>query len=122
MNAATRRANRRQLRAALRQRRRDNQATHRARKAAATREPQAASIHLIAAGLTPADAKRYAGAFSRGVIANGTAETTVKLKGRVTKRVAVKLYDRATFSLRLATYRPKDRAAAARFERIALAA
>lgn len=115
MNARARAA-----RATLRQRTRDNRATHKARKNVATSTPQAASTHLIAAGLTPTDAKRYAGAFSRGVIADSTAKTTVKLKGRTRKTVNVKLYDRATFALRLATYRPKDRAAAARFEQAAV--
>lgn len=117
---AERRANRRQLQATLRQRRRDNQATHRATKAVATGQPQSAKNHLIAAGLTPTDAKRYAGAFSRGMVADDTAETKIKLKARVRKTVTIKLYSAATFALRLATYRPRDKAAAARFEQAAL--
>ncbi|MGW2284931.1 hypothetical protein [Streptomyces phaeochromogenes] len=44
----------------------------------------------------------------------------MKLKGRVRKTVAVKLYDTATFAARLATYRPKDSTAAAAFGRLAL--
>jgi hypothetical protein len=117
MNARARAARR-----TIRQRRRDNQATHKAHKNVATGRPQPASTHLVAAGLTPADAKRFAGAFSRGVIADSTRQATVKLKGRTRKTVSLKLYARTTFALRLATYRPRDKAAAARFERIALAA
>lgn len=119
MNARTRRTARRQLRSTLRQRTRDNRATHRATKAVATGRPQSAKNHLIAAGITSTDAKRFAGAFSRGMVADDTRQATVKLKGRVTRRVNLKLYSAATFALRLATYRPKDQAAAARFEQAA---
>lgn len=119
MNAATRRTNRRQLRATLRQRTRDNRATHHATKAVATGRPQSAKNHLIAAGLDAHTAKRFAGAFSRGAQATGTDRTTVKLRGRRRKAVTVKLYDRDAFTARLITYRPKDKTAAAKFARLA---
>lgn len=77
---------------------------------------------LVAAGLDDATAKRFAGAFSNGATPTATGETTVKLRGRTTKRVAVKLYDQAAFAARLATYRPRDKKAAALFGRLALAA
>lgn len=88
-------------------------------RAVATGTPQTARTHLVAAGLNDTTAKRYASAFSRGVTADATRETTVKLKGRVTKRVTVKLYNARTFAARLAVYRPKDITAAAQFEHAA---
>ena len=115
MNASARNARR-----ILRQRANDTRTTRRAHRNTATGRPQTARTHLIAAGIPTADAQRFAGAFSRSVTPTATTETTIKLKGRTTKRVPVKLYDTATFAARLATYRPKDRAAAARFERAAL--
>ena len=114
MNARTRTA--RQI---LKTRTRTNRAASRARRAIATRTPQPARTHLTAAGIDDATAKRFAGAFSRGVQADGTRETTVKLKGRTRKTVAVKLYSARTFAARLAVYRPKDLTAAARFEQAA---
>jgi hypothetical protein len=102
-----------------RQRSIDTRATRRAIKATATGAPQTARTHLVAAGLDDTTAVRFAGAFSRGVTADDTRETRIKLKGRVTKRVAVKLYSAATFAARLATYRPKDKTAAAKFARAA---
>lgn len=113
--ARARRAQVRQLRAEIR-------AHRRATKAVATGAPQTAKTHLIASGVDTATAARFVGAFSRSVLATATATTTIKLKGRVTKRVAVKLYDVATFRARLAVYRPKAAAAAATFERAALLA
>jgi hypothetical protein len=112
----------RQARRTIRQRATDTRAQNRATRAVATGRPQTARTHLLAAGLSDTDARRFAGAFSRSVLPTATTETVVKLKGRVTKTVPVKLYDRRTFVARLAVYRPKDRAAAARFERLALAA
>lgn len=94
----------------------------RAVKAVATGTAQPVRTHLVAAGLDDATAKRFAGAFSRGVVADGARETSVKLKGRNRKRVQVKLYTLTTFAARLAVYRPKDKAAAAMFTRLALAA
>lgn len=114
MNARTRTA-----RHILKTRTRTNHATARAHRTLATGQPQTARTHLLAAGLDDATAHRFAGAFSRGVLADGTRETTVKLKGRTTKRVAVKLYSAQTFAARLAVYRPKDLTAAARFEQAA---
>jgi hypothetical protein len=90
-------------------------AARRAHRAVATGTPQPAKTHLIAAGLDPLLAKRFAGAFSQRVNPTATGETVVKLKGRVTKRVSVKLYNLPAFAARLAVYRPKDRAAAAAF-------
>lgn len=121
-HAATRRdhrATRRTLRATLRRRTAETRATQRAVRAVATGTPQPARTQLVAAGLDDVTAKRFAGAFSRGLVADDTRETVIKLKGRVRKTVAVKLYAAATFAARLATYRPKDAVAAARFEILA---
>lgn len=90
-----------------------------ARRALATGRPQTAKTHLVGRGLAPTLAKRFAGAFSKGVTPTAIAETVIKLKGRVTKRVAVKLYDSTVFAARLATYRPRDKAAAAAFHALA---
>lgn len=109
-------------RATLRQRAANTRAARRATKAVNTGAPQSARTHLVAAGLDDPTAKRYAGAFSRGVTADGTRETAIKLKGRTRKTVATKLYSRATFAARLAIYRPRDKAAAALFAHLALAA
>lgn len=115
-----RRANRRTLAATLRHRTAAHRAAARARRALATSPLQPVRTRLVAAGLDDATAKRFAPAFSRGVIADGARTTTVKLKGRVRKAVQVKLYAARTFAARLATYRPKDRVAAARFETLAV--
>jgi hypothetical protein len=104
---------------ALRNRIRDQRTTRRATKAVATGTPQTARTHLVAAGLTDATAKRYAGAFSRGTTPTTQAQTEVKLRGRRTKRITVKLYDRAAFTARLSVYRPKDLTAASLFEQAA---
>jgi hypothetical protein len=93
--------------------------TRRAVKAVATGAPQPAKTHMIAAGIDAATAKRFAGAFSNRVSATATGETTIKLKGRRTKLVPVKLYDRATFTARLSVYRPKNLTAAGIFARAA---
>ena len=113
------RATRRALRATLRRRTAETRATRRAVRAVATGTPQPARTQLVAAGLDDATARRFAGAFSRGLTADDTRETHIKLKGRVRKTVAVKLYAAATFAARLATYRPKDSVFAARFEVLA---
>lgn len=117
MNDRTRTARR-----TLRQRAAQHRATRRARRAIATGTPQPARTQLVAAGLDDTTAKRYAGAFSRGVTADGTRTARIKLVGRTRKTVAVKLYSRETFAARLATYRPRDKAAAALFARLTLAA
>lgn len=109
----------RKARNQIRQMTRTQRAASRARRQIATGAPQTARTHLVAAGLDDATAKRFAGAFSARQTPTATATTKVKLKGRRTKRVTVKLYDSAAFTARLATYRPKDKTAAARFERIA---
>ncbi len=88
-------------------------------KAVATGAPQSAKTHLIAAEIDAETAKRFAGAFSTKVTPTATGTTEIKLKGRRTKTVPVKLYDRETFVARLGVYRPKDKKAAALFERAA---
>lgn len=106
--------------AILRQRRSDTRTTRRAHRALATGTPQTARTHLTAAGIPTTDAHRFSAAFSRGITPTATTHTTIKLKGRTTKTVPVKLYDRAAFAGRLATYRPKDKTAAARFNAAAM--
>ncbi|MEU3982535.1 hypothetical protein AB0F77_20975 [Streptomyces sp. NPDC026672] len=121
-NSLTRRehrATRRALRATLRRRTTETRAARRAVRAVATGNPQPARTRLVAAGLDDSTAKRFAGAFSRGLVADDTRETTIKLKGRVRKTVAVKLFAARTFTTRLATYRPRDTHFAARFELLA---
>jgi hypothetical protein len=113
------RAKRRALRATLRRRTAATRATQRAVRAVATGQPQPVRTRLVAAGLDDATAKRFAGAFSRGMVADDVRETKIKLKARITKRVQVKLFNARTFAARLATYRPKDATAAARFELLA---
>jgi hypothetical protein len=117
----TRRATARNRRAVLRHRAAATRAARRAHRAIATGTPQPVRTRLVAAGLDDATAQRFAGAFSRGVTADGTRETKVKLRGRVAKRVQVKLYTAGTFAARLATYRPKNPVAAARFAQLATA-
>lgn len=112
-------ASTRQQRHTLRTRSTNTRATRRAHRLIATNTPQTARTHLTAAGLDDHTAKRYAGAFSRGTTPTTTRETEVKLRGRRTRRVTVKLYDRATFAARLATYRPRDLTAAGLFEQAA---
>jgi len=114
-----RRATRRTLAATLRRRTAATRATRRAVRAVATGAPQPVRTRLVAAGLDDATAKRFAGAFSRGLAADDVRETRIKLKGRVRKTVAVKLFAARTFAARLATYRPKDVVVAARFEMLA---
>ncbi|MEW2266889.1 hypothetical protein [Streptomyces sp. NPDC047868] len=104
---------------ALRQRTREQRTARRAFKATATGTPQTARTHLIAAGINDATAKRYAGAFSRGITADDTRDARIKLKKRTRKTVTVKLYSATTFAARLAVYRPKDLTAAALFEQAA---
>lgn len=112
-------ASNRQARRTIRTRAAQARATRRAHRAVATGTPQTARTHLLAAGIDQATAKRYAGAFSRGTTPTQTGQTVVKLRGRNRKHVTVKLYDAATFTARLAVYRPRDLAAAARFEQAA---
>ncbi|MFE3580542.1 hypothetical protein [Streptomyces vinaceus] len=106
-------------RAVRRQRAAATRTTRRAARALATGQPQPATIHLIGRGLDAKTAKRFAGAFSRGVAPTAMGETVVKLKGRARKAVALKLYDLATFAARLAVYRPRDPHAAAQFASLA---
>ncbi|MDI5964851.1 hypothetical protein [Streptantibioticus silvisoli] len=119
MRPTTRRQETRTAARILRDRANTTRATRRAVRAVATGTPQAASTHLTAAGLSPTDAHRFSGAFSRSVTPTTTGTGVIKLKGRVTKTVPVKLYDTAAFNARLAVYRPKDTAAASRFAQAA---
>lgn len=112
---ATNRARRAQLRNLIR----TNKRTQAARKAIAAGRPASAKSHLITAGLPVELADRYASAFSRGMTALELGQADIKLKGRVTKDVNVKLYDVQAFLTRLGSYRPKDKAAAAEFARVA---
>lgn len=113
------RATRRALRATLRRRTAATRATQRAVRAVATGTPQPVRTRLVAAGLDDATARRFAPAFSRGLVADDTRETRIKLKARVRKTVQVKLFSARTFAARLATYRPKNPVVAARFELLA---
>lgn len=110
--------NARTARATIRTMRRDNRAIRAAHKAVAA-GPASAKHHMIAAGVPVATAERFAGAFSRGMVATDKVTVAIKLRGRVVKRVEVKRYNADTAAARLATYRPKDEAAAALFERVA---
>lgn len=112
-------ASQRQQRQTLRTRSAHTRAAARAHRQVATGLPQTARTHLVAAGLDDHTAKRYAGAFSRGVTADLTIQAPVKLKGRTRKMVPVKLYAATTFAARLTTYRPKDLTAASLFEQAA---
>lgn len=103
----------------IRHRANTNRATRKATRNVATGRPQTARTHLTAAGLTDTTAKRYAPAFSRGILADDVATTRIKLKGRARKTIQAKLYTLTTFTQRLATYRPKDKTAAALFARAA---
>lgn len=114
MNDRTRTARR-----TIRQRATHTRAARKAQRAIATGLPQPARTHLIAAGIDDTTAKRFAGAFSRGVTADATRTAKVKLKGRRFRRVQVKLYAATTFAARLQTYRPKDVTGAALFARAA---
>lgn len=103
----------------LRQRATANRTTRRAHRLTNTNQPQTARTHLIAAGLDDTTAKRYAPAFSRGTTPDATRTTKIKLKGRTRKTVQTKLYTHTTFTARLATYRPRDKHAAALFANLA---
>lgn len=105
--------------AKLRDLRRTVRARHAATRRIATGQPQSARTWLLAAGMDPKDAKRFAGPFSRGQQADATGETTVKLKGRATATFPVKLYGRVAATARLAVYRPGDRSVWARLSRSA---
>lgn len=109
----------RQARATRTARVRQVRAARRAVKAVATGQPQSARTRLVAGGLDDRIAKNYAAAFSRGLQATDTVERCIKLRGRVTKSVTVKLYDRATFAARLATYRPGITSVAVQFAAVA---
>lgn len=117
-------ASNRHRRAQVRAMVRESRAHSRAVRNVNTGAPQTARTHLVAVGIDSATAARFAPAFSRSVIATATTTAKVKLtrQSRRTKRVAVKLYDLATFAARLAVYRPaKDKTAAATFATAALA-
>ena len=107
-------ASNRHRRAQLRTIARDVREQRRAAKRMALAVVAPVRVQLLAAGVDAATAKRFAPAFSRGLVRAATGTTVIKLKGRVTKRVDVKLYDRARFAARLEAYRPATDAAAAR--------
>lgn len=112
-------ASARKARRQIREMSKTTRAQNRARRQLNTNPIQSAKTHLLAAGLDLADTKRFAGAFSARQTPTATGTTRIKLKGRTRKTVTVKLYAPEIAAARLATYRPKDRAAAARFERAA---
>ena len=118
-------ANARKARATLRTMRREVSATHaktravrRAHKAVNTGLATAKN-HMIVAGIPVDMAERFAGAFSRGMVAQGQTTVSVRRGGRCVLRRKAKLYSPETAAARMATYRPKDKAAAAVFERVA---
>lgn len=113
MNANARRA-RREIRSLARATR----ATRRAHRNV-NAGPASAKHHLIVAGVSLATADRFAGAFSRGMVAADKMDVSLKLRGRRRKAIQVKRYVAETVIMRLATYRPKDAVAAAEFERVA---
>ena len=117
------RAHRATARRAQEAKRRELARTVRARHAAARRvatgQPQSARTWLLAAGMDAKDAKRFAGPFSRGQQADATGTTVIKLKGRATAVVPVKLYSRPAATARLAVYRPADRSISAKLARSA---
>ena len=113
----------RKLRAVIRTSRKEARARKLAARALSSGTPVSVRTHLVALGASDATAKRYAAALSRGLTPASTTQTTIKLKGRVTKTVSVKLYDTATFLTRLAAYRPKTNPEAAQlFAQLAAAA
>lgn len=110
---AASRQRRAQLRTATRNLREQRAATK--RMALAVVAP--VRTQLLAVGVDVATARRFAPAFSRGLVRAATGTTVIKLRGRRTKRVDVKLYDRTRFAARLVAYRPaKDVDAARVFE------
>jgi hypothetical protein len=109
----------RNRRATLRGRTRANRAYDRAIKAVATGAPQPVRTHLLAVGLPAPVAKRYSGAFSRGIGSPVTTDVKRKIRGRFCLVVPVKLVTADVFAARLATYRPKDPAAARVFAALA---
>lgn len=111
MNRTARRTVRRQMLRTLRERRA-------AAKALATGWPVSARTFLLTVGLSADDAKRYAGAFSRGVLPIIVVDKVVKT-GRRRRLVPVKLYDLTTLRHRLEVYRPRERAAHDRFRSVA---
>lgn len=108
---AARRAQARQLRATAAQAR----AVARAARVKRNGTPATARTLLVAAGLPDDIAKRYAGAFSKGVEAMLPKVSKRIPTGRRSKRVQVAVYTHAEFAARLATYRPKNAEHAALF-------
>jgi hypothetical protein len=111
------RAEHRRLAKLAREAARANRRIHRAHRDAATGAPQTAKTWMIVAGISIPTADRFASAISRAVPARHTIMVTVKPRAhsRRTKTVTAKQYDRHTFAIRLATYRPRDPAAAREF-------
>lgn len=104
----------RKARTTLRTRTSANRARRAARRQLFAGTPQPVSTHLIGRGLDPALAHRFAGAASRAAgVADATTTARIKLRGRVTKTVNVKLFSAARIDSVLTTYRPKSNPAAA---------
>lgn len=87
--------------------------------------PVTAKTFLIAAGVSAEDAQRFAGAFSRGVKAEGKVARVMRVRRKAATqanhyaviRCTTKTYELDALRARLAVYRPKsDPTAAARFE------
>lgn len=108
---AARRAQARKLRATAAQTR----AVARAARVKRNGTPATARTLLVAAGLPDDIAKRYAGAFSKGVEAALPKVSKRIPTGRRSKRVQVAVYTHAEFAARLAVYRPKNADHAALF-------
>lgn len=120
----SKRAHRRQRRMIIQQLRegvRTQRAQNRALRHTSQSELRSAKTWLLASGLSLPLASRFAGAFSRSMLHQGLGQVKVKLRhgSRRCKYVPVKLYDRTTFMTRLATYRPRDKEAALKFNQIA---
>lgn len=110
-------------RRALRERAHGTRAARRATKDVRDGGLHTAKTWLMALGHTYDDADRYSGGFSRGIDADGTLTRTKRGRRkdgtRYRREETVKLYTPAKAAARAAVYRPQDKAAAARFERVA---
>lgn len=112
-------ANARKARQEIRDMRRVNRKLTVWDKEALSGRPCSVKAYLVHQGMDFTVAERFASAFSRGMVPQAKRQVEIKLRGRRTKRVDVKLYNRPTLDARLATYRPKDATAAAEFARVA---
>lgn len=115
MSATQRRAARRAQARKLRTTAAQTRALARAVRVKRNGTPATARTLLVAAGLPDDIAKRYAGAFSKGVEATLPKVSKRIPTGRRSKRVQVAVYTHAEFADRLAVYRPKNAEHAALF-------